>query len=185
MIEADFLIWAEETHAKGIRCDKICMNPPFSEGMALAHVHAAATLAAECSLAGDYQHRLWTSENRRPVSQQSRIVSVSRRRCAYGDHNNESFRARCVLLSLPARECQSPAKKLFQAAVRETKGESGLSALEFPWGDDSRETGPYSKGKVGLALVARASMVQHSPFIEHVQVCGASHGTQRHLGGRA
>ncbi len=47
VIEADFLAWAEEAHAKGVRFDKVCMNPPFSEGRALAHVRAAATLVSD------------------------------------------------------------------------------------------------------------------------------------------
>lgn len=44
--EADFLEWAEHAAAAGTTFTRIVMNPPFSEGRWLAHLQAAATLAA-------------------------------------------------------------------------------------------------------------------------------------------
>ena len=41
--QADFLVWAKRTPE---RFDRIVMNPPFSEGRAMAHVEAAAGLLA-------------------------------------------------------------------------------------------------------------------------------------------
>ncbi|MFC3946453.1 hypothetical protein [Serratia entomophila] len=40
VVNADFIQWAEH----GGCFDRIVMNPPFSDGRALAHVNAAATL---------------------------------------------------------------------------------------------------------------------------------------------
>lgn len=42
--QADFLQWAPQAAAAGRRFDRVVMNPPFSDGRALAHVEAAATL---------------------------------------------------------------------------------------------------------------------------------------------
>ncbi|MGK3125922.1 hypothetical protein ACCY16_17515 [Candidatus Pantoea formicae] len=41
MIEGDFLQWAQETQQ---RFDVVVMNPPYSEGRAVAHLNAAAAL---------------------------------------------------------------------------------------------------------------------------------------------
>jgi len=41
-----------------------------------------------------------------------------------------------------------------QAAVREVEEETGLTALEFPWGEAYRETERYSAGKVARYYVA-------------------------------
>ncbi|WP_458762800.1 NUDIX domain-containing protein [Cupriavidus basilensis] len=41
-----------------------------------------------------------------------------------------------------------PGEELVQTALRETTEETGLSGLELPWGEDYRETEPYSKAKV-------------------------------------
>jgi len=41
---ADFVAWAAEQRATGTRFSRCLMNPPFSEGRALAHLHEASTL---------------------------------------------------------------------------------------------------------------------------------------------
>lgn len=41
---ADFLTWSEQAVCEGNLFDVICANPPFSEGRALAHLQAAASL---------------------------------------------------------------------------------------------------------------------------------------------
>lgn len=54
-----------------------------------------------------------------------------------------------------------PGEELLQAALRETTEETGLSELELPWGEDYRETEPYSRGKVArlyLALSRRGNV---------------------------
>ncbi len=43
-----------------------------------------------------------------------------------------------------------------EAAIREAREETGLSDLEFEWGDDSIETEPYAGGKVVCFYVARS-----------------------------
>jgi 8-oxo-dGTP pyrophosphatase MutT (NUDIX family) len=40
------------------------------------------------------------------------------------------------------------------AALREVKEESCIADLEFPWGDGSTRTGPYSRGKVAQYFIA-------------------------------
>jgi len=50
-----------------------------------------------------------------------------------------------------------PGEELLQTALRETTEETGLSHLEFPWGEDYRETEPYSKGKVARVYLALSS----------------------------
>ncbi|AOY96114.1 hypothetical protein BKK79_31250 [Cupriavidus sp. USMAA2-4] len=47
-----------------------------------------------------------------------------------------------------------PGEELLQTALRETTEETGLSDLELPWGEDYRETEPYSKGKVARLYLA-------------------------------
>ncbi|MCG5261845.1 NUDIX domain-containing protein [Cupriavidus gilardii] len=47
-----------------------------------------------------------------------------------------------------------PAEEPLQAALRETAEETGLSALTLPWGDDYRETEPYSRGKIARFYIA-------------------------------
>ena len=42
-----------------------------------------------------------------------------------------------------------------QAALREVQEETGISDLEFDWGDRYFETGPYSRGKVARYYIAR------------------------------
>ena len=44
-----------------------------------------------------------------------------------------------------------------QAAVREVEEETGLTALDFRWGDAYRETERYSAGKVARYYVAASS----------------------------
>lgn len=51
----------------------------------------------------------------------------------------------------------NPGEELLQAALRETTEETGLSELELPWGEDYRETVPYSKGKVARLYLALSS----------------------------
>jgi bis(5'-nucleosidyl)-tetraphosphatase len=41
-----------------------------------------------------------------------------------------------------------------EAACREVEEETGITELEFPWGHDYRETGPYGRGKVARYYVA-------------------------------
>lgn len=50
-----------------------------------------------------------------------------------------------------------PGEAPLQTALRETTEETGLSALELPWGKDYRETEPYSKGKVARLYLALSS----------------------------
>jgi 8-oxo-dGTP pyrophosphatase MutT (NUDIX family) len=45
----------------------------------------------------------------------------------------------------------------FEAALRETREETGLSDLEFPWGDDFIDTEPYAGGKVVRFYVGRTT----------------------------
>jgi bis(5'-nucleosidyl)-tetraphosphatase len=44
-----------------------------------------------------------------------------------------------------------------EAALRETREETGLADLEFPWGHDYIETEPYAGGKVVRFYVARTT----------------------------
>ncbi len=48
-------------------------------------------------------------------------------------------------------------EELLHTALCETTEETGLSDLELPWGDDYRETAPYSKGKVARLYLALSS----------------------------
>jgi 8-oxo-dGTP pyrophosphatase MutT (NUDIX family) len=41
------------------------------------------------------------------------------------------------------------------AALREVREETGISDLQFNWGDRYFETGPYSRGKVARYYIAR------------------------------
>ena len=41
------------------------------------------------------------------------------------------------------------------AAVRETEEETGIADLSFHWGEEFRETEPYSRGKIARYYVAR------------------------------
>jgi bis(5'-nucleosidyl)-tetraphosphatase len=45
----------------------------------------------------------------------------------------------------------------FEAAIREVREETGLSGLDFAWGEDSVETEPYAGGKVVRFYVARSA----------------------------
>jgi bis(5'-nucleosidyl)-tetraphosphatase len=49
-----------------------------------------------------------------------------------------------------------PGETSFDAAVREVREETGLSGLNFCWGDASIETEPYAGGKVVRFYVARS-----------------------------
>jgi bis(5'-nucleosidyl)-tetraphosphatase len=46
------------------------------------------------------------------------------------------------------------------AAVREVREESTIDDLDFAWGDDSMQTGPYSNGKVARYYLARTRQSQ-------------------------
>jgi bis(5'-nucleosidyl)-tetraphosphatase len=49
-----------------------------------------------------------------------------------------------------------PGETPLQAAIREVREETGLSALEFAWGEESIATEPYAGGKVVRFYVARS-----------------------------
>ena len=42
-----------------------------------------------------------------------------------------------------------------EAAVREIAEETGIRALDFPWGERFLDTGPYSRGKVARYYIVR------------------------------
>ncbi|THD06140.1 class I SAM-dependent methyltransferase [Rhodanobacter lindaniclasticus] len=44
--QGDFLEWAEKARGESRLFDRVCMNPPYSEGRYLAHLQAAASLLA-------------------------------------------------------------------------------------------------------------------------------------------
>ncbi|MBA3904610.1 MAG: restriction endonuclease subunit M, partial [Rhodocyclaceae bacterium] len=46
VIEGDFLQWSDQAFLEGKRFSKVAMNPPFSEGRAVAHLEAAARLVS-------------------------------------------------------------------------------------------------------------------------------------------
>lgn len=43
-----------------------------------------------------------------------------------------------------------------QAAIREVQEETGITDLEFLWGDDYRDTPPYARGKVARYYIAQS-----------------------------
>lgn len=45
-----------------------------------------------------------------------------------------------------------------ETALREVREESGISELEFAWGDVHIDTGPYSRGKVARYYLARTTV---------------------------
>lgn len=47
-----------------------------------------------------------------------------------------------------------------QTALREVREESGITALEFPWGNVHIDTGPYSRGKVARYYLARTKVAK-------------------------
>jgi 8-oxo-dGTP pyrophosphatase MutT (NUDIX family) len=48
----------------------------------------------------------------------------------------------------------------FDAALREVREETTLDSLEFDWGRDFLETGPYNKGKISRYYIARSEQRQ-------------------------
>jgi 8-oxo-dGTP pyrophosphatase MutT (NUDIX family) len=55
------------------------------------------------------------------------------------------------------------------AAIREVKEETLIEQLDFAWGHDYIETGPYSRGKVARYYLARTSTSEVSlPVIEEL-----------------
>jgi 8-oxo-dGTP pyrophosphatase MutT (NUDIX family) len=56
-----------------------------------------------------------------------------------------------------------------RAAVREVKEETLIEDLDFAWGEDFVETGPYSRGKIARYYLARTSTIEVSlPVIEEL-----------------
>jgi 8-oxo-dGTP pyrophosphatase MutT (NUDIX family) len=43
----------------------------------------------------------------------------------------------------------------FDAAIREVAEETGITAVDFEWGDRYKETGPYSRGKTARYYLGR------------------------------
>ncbi len=50
-----------------------------------------------------------------------------------------------------------PGEQPFDAACREVEEETGITGLDFAWGNDFIETAPYSGNKVARFYLARAS----------------------------
>jgi len=48
-----------------------------------------------------------------------------------------------------------PGEEPLAAAIRETREEAGIDDLEFAWGEDYVEIGPYARGKTARYYVAR------------------------------
>ncbi len=49
-----------------------------------------------------------------------------------------------------------PGEQPFDAALREVREETGLTNLQFDWGPDFVETGPYNRGKIARYYLARS-----------------------------
>jgi bis(5'-nucleosidyl)-tetraphosphatase len=49
-----------------------------------------------------------------------------------------------------------PGEQPFDAALREVREETGLTNLQFDWGKDFVETGPYNRGKIARYYIARS-----------------------------
>ena len=47
-----------------------------------------------------------------------------------------------------------------QCMIREVREETALDDLDFPWGDEFFETGPYSRGKVARYYLAKTGRAQ-------------------------
>jgi 8-oxo-dGTP pyrophosphatase MutT (NUDIX family) len=48
-----------------------------------------------------------------------------------------------------------PGEEALAAAIRETREEAGIDDLEFPWGHDYVEIGPYARGKIARYYLGR------------------------------
>jgi 8-oxo-dGTP pyrophosphatase MutT (NUDIX family) len=58
-----------------------------------------------------------------------------------------------------------PGERPLDAAVREVKEETTLVNLEFDWGQEYMDTGPYNKGKISRYYLARSNVTQvHLPI---------------------
>jgi 8-oxo-dGTP pyrophosphatase MutT (NUDIX family) len=55
---------------------------------------------------------------------------------------------------------REPGEEPLQAALREVAEETGISELDFAWGDRYFETGPYSRGKVARYYIAQTTQVE-------------------------
>lgn len=55
---------------------------------------------------------------------------------------------------------REPGEEPLQTALREVAEETGISELEFAWGDRYFETGPYSRGKVARYYIAQTRQVE-------------------------
>ena len=53
-----------------------------------------------------------------------------------------------------------PGEEPLNAARREVAEETGISELEFAWGEDYRETPPYARGKVARYYLARTRQME-------------------------
>ncbi len=62
-----------------------------------------------------------------------------------------------------------PGEEPLAAAIREVREESLIIDLEFLWGEEYTETGPYSRGKVARYYLARTNTVAVTlPIIEEL-----------------
>ncbi|NLG76457.1 MAG: NUDIX domain-containing protein [Xanthomonadaceae bacterium] len=62
-----------------------------------------------------------------------------------------------------------PGEDPLSAAVREVKEETLIEDLDFAWGHDYIETGPYSRGKIARYYLAKTSTAEVSlPVIEEL-----------------
>ena len=52
------------------------------------------------------------------------------------------------------KDIRESGEKSLQAAIREISEETGISDLEFRWGEGYMDTGPYSRGKVARYYIA-------------------------------
>lgn len=74
-----------------------------------------------------------------------------------------------------------PGESPLEAAVRETREETGVTKLDFSWGEVFKETAPYNRGtKVGRYYLAQTSEDQ-VVFAINPQIGGPEHHEYRWL----